>query len=242
MNLVLRPSTSLKLWQSKVGGEPYLPLEERYPRSHSGTPLTLLAQINFSEMPPLPGYPSEGILQFYIDGNDEMLGFDREHRTKQDGSRVLYFPTVHEDESKLRADTGKYQGRSDSFPLEGDSNYSIEFIPGKQYITYKDYRFYDKMPLIRDEDELIDLYINDVSRDDGHRMGGYPNFAQGDPREDSRELEEYELLFQLDSGYDDQSKGVDIMWGDAGVGGFFIRPQDLENRVFTDVMYNWDCS
>ena len=43
-----------------------------------------------------------------------------------------------------------------------------------------------------------------------------------------------ELLLQLDS--DDQ-----MMWGDVGVGGFFIAPEDLAKADFSRVMYTWDC-
>ena len=33
-------------------------------------PLRFLAQVNFSEMPPLDGFPTKGILQFYIAGEN----------------------------------------------------------------------------------------------------------------------------------------------------------------------------
>jgi len=31
------------------------------------------------------------------------------------------------------------------------------------------------------------------------------------------------------------------MWGDCGVGNFFINIEDLKNLDFSDVLYNWDC-
>jgi uncharacterized protein YwqG len=64
----------------------------------------------------------------------------------------------------------------------------------------------------------------------GHKLGGYPHFTQDDPRT-RRDLE---LLFQLDS--DDG-----VMWGDAGVGNFFIAPDDLARRDFSRVLFSWDC-
>ena len=39
----------------------------------------------------------------------------------------------------------------------------------------------------------------------------------------------------------DHSSDVDIMWGDVGVANFFIRLEDLKNRDFSNVLYNWDC-
>ncbi|WP_323176133.1 DUF1963 domain-containing protein [Pantoea ananatis] len=31
------------------------------------------------------------------------------------------------------------------------------------------------------------------------------------------------------------------MWGMSGVGNFFINKQDLINRDFSNVIFNWDC-
>ena len=63
------------------------------------------------------------------------------------------------------------------------------------------------------------------------QIGGYPFFTQYDPRqEDNNEV----LLFQLDSQ-------DHILWGDSGVGNFFISKEDLKNKDFSHVRYNWDC-
>ena len=71
----------------------------------------------------------------------------------------------------------------------------------------------------------------------GHRLGGYPFFTQTDPRQYNEKIQDYILLFQLDT--DDAEN--DIMWGDSGVGNFFIHPEDLKKRDFSKVVYNWDC-
>ena len=56
-------------YQSKIGGTPYLPKNAEYPyHAEKKHPLTLVAQINFSEVPPLPGFPERGILQVFVDG------------------------------------------------------------------------------------------------------------------------------------------------------------------------------
>ena len=244
VSLKLKPSDSLKLWQSKVGGEPYLPLGTEYPCNPNGTPLALLAQINFAEMPSMPDYPDKGILEFYIDVDEPDAGVDMEHPTEQRDFRVLYFDEAHEDESRLRRDTRKYQERPEFFPLQDDRDYSIEFTLEKKYITCSDYRF-ETMPFSDNGglvDGGLDHLFNETFSKFGHRIGGYPDFMQADPREYSEELRGYELLFQLNSewgvGPDDD---VNIMWGDAGVAGFFIRPEDLKKRVFTDIFYTWDC-
>lgn len=242
VSLKLRPATSLKIWESKVGGEPYLPLTEAYPCNSEGEKLRFLAQINFSEMPALPSYPEKGILEFYINAYDDLLGMGYEDPAEEhEGFKILYFDNVYEDESKLRKDTKMYQDQEEmdsvSFPLREDCDYSVEFYRGKQYITTTDYRF-QRMAFAKDFDLVDDIYGNVLS-EGGHRIGGYPHFTQEDPRGEHGVLRGYELLFQLDS---DQEEGVDIAWGDLGVGAFFIHPDDLRSRNFNKVLYNWDCS
>lgn len=205
-------------------------------------------------MPHLSGYPEKGILQFYIDGNDEagLMGLNLDDLITQDKFRVLYFENVEEDLSKL-----KYENIDNevvSSPLDANANYSIEFFLEKQYMTISDYRFHE-MSFSKDmtqadldseerssnEDDcsMIDAYYKKFSGE-VHRIGGYPFFTQADPRDGSKNLQEYELLLQLATDYS-EDKGVSIMWGDAGVGAFFIRPEDLKKCNFTNVLYNWDC-
>lgn len=69
----------------------------------------------------------------------------------------------------------------------------------------------------------------------GHKLLGYPAFTQTDPRYYKKEYSKYDmLLLQIDT--DD-----DIMWGDSGVANFFINKDDLNNKNFKNILYNWDC-
>src|SRR5689334_2067462 len=74
------PEAAPSLPQSKFGHYPLLPQGFDYPKDEKGNYLFLLAQLNFSEMPPLEGYPSSGYLQFYI-ANDDEYGFNSKDRT-----------------------------------------------------------------------------------------------------------------------------------------------------------------
>ena len=66
-------------------------------------------------------------------------------------------------------------------------------------------------------------------------MRGYPFFAQTDPR--NEEAAQYDtLLFQLDT---DVRKNIGVMWGNVGVGNFFINREKLKALDFSDVLYNW---
>ena len=66
-------------------------------------------------------------------------------------------------------------------------------------------------------------------------MLGYAFFTQEDPRY-QKKYENYDtLLLQIDS------ENKYIMWGDLGVANFLINKKSLEEKTFTDIMYNWDC-
>ena len=77
-------------YQSKIGGTPYLPKNAEYPyHAEKKHPLTLVAQINFAEVPPLPSFPERGILQVFVDGLDYGLGYDFEDLSEQAGWRIM---------------------------------------------------------------------------------------------------------------------------------------------------------
>ena len=71
-------------------------------------------------------------------------------------------------------------------------------------------------------------------------LGGYPVFAQYDPRYEKKYINHDILLFESDSFYDRETKR-ETMWGDSGTCTFFIKPEDLEKRDFSKVFFSWDC-
>ena len=249
VNITLQPSESLSVWQSKIGGTPYLPLDAIYPRNEAGMPLAFLAQINFAEIPPLPHFPTQGILQFYIDADDDLWGLDFDQPISQRGFRVIYFTDIITHQQQLHHDIITYT-TFDPNRLPFSGQYAMQFQSGIQYISYDDHRFaltheqtgetihlhnfWDKLKLA---DDFFEAYHTNFSAE-GHRIGGYPFFTQSDPREYSTAWADYILLLQLDS---DEAQGVDMLWGDAGVCNFFIHPHDLAKRDFSKVLYNWDC-
>lgn len=89
-------------------------------------PLRFLAQVNFSEMPPLDGFPTKGILQFYIAG-ENAHGLNFENPEEQKGFRVIYHEEVVEDEtallSVLPTEGVEYP---DGFPVDGELRLNFE--------------------------------------------------------------------------------------------------------------------
>ena len=130
-----------------------------------------------------------------------------------------------------------------SHPVNGE--YAIDWQPLTSRYLLRDNRefaryYHSEQPqwfrqngLDNCEDALDTLLGSEQTN---NTLGGDPYFTQEDPRAaDDDDV----LLFQLDSeGHGDE---VDIMWGDSGIGMFFIRPADLRARRFERAWFYWDC-
>ncbi len=255
-------SKTTTLWDSKLGGYPYLPQNFDFPKDSKGKNIVLLAQINFEEVPELEYYPKKGILQFYISGSTDFLyGANFDNPTLQKNFRVIYFAEIEKDETKLQTDFS-FLGNSDQYyeetpfefaNLKNGTALKLNFSLAQEPAEINDYRF-DKI-LGENTDfrdvlsekfgekyyDLLDTYIDSYSSA-GHKIGGYADFTQEDPRSYLKDEEnetfdkekEWLLLLQIDSD-------ENIMWGDVGICNFFIRKNDLLSLNFENVWYNWDC-
>jgi len=243
-------------WQSKFLGSPYLLKDSPYPRGADGKPLQLLAQINFEDMPPLSSYPDTGILQFYIspfDSKDHVWGaysysaepFIPEAYFRSMGDqrffRVMYHNNVIKERKKLLTKLPSF--KKGFMPIDKEA--VLKFRAKTGYVSNDDYRFvkYFGMDAITFFDQFSEN-ANDIGNQyyqftypEGQAwIGGYATFAQGDPRDIAKD-EDWVLLLEIDSTF---KNDLDILWGDAGVGTFFIRREDLEKKDFSRVIYYWD--
>ncbi|RKZ52549.1 MAG: DUF1963 domain-containing protein [Candidatus Parabeggiatoa sp. nov. 2] len=238
IEILPQQNEDLTWWQSQFGGLPYLPKGSEYPKDAQGNPLFLLAQINFEEVPCLAGFPQTGILQFYIADNG-LYGADFDNPTQQEGFRVVYFPAISQSEEDLVTDFS-FLPEPEYLPLSG-CRCSLQFEKKMAPVGLSDYQFCE---LFGEEffenfaSKKLDIFEEYVKNfpEDGHRMGGYAYFTQEDPRPQIVEGEKYILLLQIDT-----DNAVDILWGDSGVGNFFIKEADFEKLDFSGVLYNWDC-
>ena len=98
-----KAESPLLMTESKFGGLPYWTAGEEYPKDNDGNMLTLLAQINFADVPHLPDYPEKGLLQIFIIA-DLSLGRDMDDDgTTQNYWRVVWRENV-DDSLALSAD------------------------------------------------------------------------------------------------------------------------------------------
>lgn len=226
-----------KPWESKVGGQPYLPKQMAWPTDPNGRTLFFLAQINFADVPALDPFPSKGILQFFIN-DDDLYGMDFEDGENPDTFRVLFHPEITENETLLQSKLPSSDWDEALLPHHPDECYPLVFGLEEEVVPITDYQFYQYFgsEFFRQFGEKEWDVMGELEksvRAQGHKIGGYAYFTQDDPR---RLDDPMLLLLQLDS-----DERMDLMWGDMGVGHFFIREKDLRALDFSRVLYDWDC-
>ena len=248
------------IFESKIGGIGYVPHGEQIPTDSKGYQLRLLAQIDCSQIT-LEDFPHTGLLQFWV-LNDDLAGADFDNNTNQDGFRIIYHKEIDKTvtEEEINEKTGNnLPDDEDLFPVRGC--FGVELFEDIDSITEFDYRcenyiielfnkYYPEQSeeeFLKDIDALYEaLYECDdkESKDNSnspncccHKISGYPDFTQYDPRgeDDTHDI----LLFQLDGDYSDKEN--EIIWGDCGICNFFINLEKLKRCDFSDVIYNWDC-
>ncbi len=242
LKISLAKQEQIEFTQSKVGGYPYFPEILDLPLDATGNNLDFLAQINFAELPQLDGYPSTGIVQFFIARSDA-YGLDFGDRKSQKNYRVIYHENI-ENPSRTEFKELDELRQTEEYmsPLQTSAQYLMQFetqtdfIPAdsinfNHFFDNKTFNFFERFD---DKEREITQAYNKLATNTGHKIGGYPYFTQDDPRMYDKSIKSWILLFQLDS------EG-DIMWGDVGVGNFFISPEDLKKGDFSNVFYNWDC-
>lgn len=231
-------NTDTSLYDSKFGGDPYLPNTRHYPKDSSGQYMKLLAQINCRDFQ-LSLFPTEGMLQFFIPSTTEFHCYESHEEIWQQNFKVRYYEKLVPAE-QLTTDFSFINAHNPmQFPIQQELK--LHFEVEEEIVSIMDYRFYDTFdtPLSLlfngDGNNLYDIYMKHFLGQ-GHKVGGYPYFTKQDPRQRFPFLKKYDvLLLQIESNDEDG-----IMWGDCGVANFFINRDDLLRRDFSDILYHWD--
>ena len=262
----------LPLTASKFGGKPYIKDFSEYPRAEAASypngekmMLTLLAQINFSDLPKNSVFPKEGLLQFFIlnaeDTSEYRVIYHKDITAPQmrlpqyiPTSLMPYKKVVGEKEGrKITAEDVFWSGRG--FPVYGEM--ALEFSFGTDKVNITENTFEEEFRKAAEElgiwlPEEFDTSYNfssqkgnslilcDECYDGGHKLLGHPSFTQADYREEEADV----LLFQIDSAWSPSGETDNhnfIIIGDAGILRFMIPKKDLQNMDFSNVIYDWDC-
>ena len=272
--IALKPFVSaepLPQTASKFGGRPYLPAGESAPTNEKGEPLGMIAQINCADLPENDIYPATGMLQFWINPNDEecLWGYDYENPLSQKNHRVVYYETLDEPNPDVQfpvpfptIDWGDYGwplGPEGKDVSEATTEYALAFDLWDQGFLDGGFEIYDQFadtwdemypdqklpeePNARDDASYNLLEPFESEERDYSHIGGYPSFVQEDPRDEFEELRGHTVnLLTIESEWgEDAEEGVYVMWGDAGAANWLITPEALAARDFSQVVFEWAC-
>lgn len=228
------------LFCSKLGGVPYWRKDMEYPKTADGTPLVMLAQINLSELEVSDILPQSGLLQFFVDAS-----------LKKSTHRVVYHSEI-DDSITLESVF------SLGIPLNKEFTLNIERTTVS--VDASDYKLSERF---NEAAEQVGLSLPDNAPEDatlyseayrclpdtfderhelnkGSWLLGYPHFAQEDVRYYEGNERYDTLLFQLDSIRNPKTRDYDVLWGDSGVGNFFINAEDLKKHDFSNTLFSTD--
>ena len=252
--LTIQPERKPTIFDSKFGGLPYWDFQKPYPTDPEGEKMLLLAQINFDDAEVEAPLPQTGMLQFFIANND-VFGLDFDEPHQQNTFRVVYHEQI---DRSVTADAVRDLGAPESVSNEDMETpvfqeIMVEITKKTAYINPACYNFDEVVNTViqqvcgqdvADWDDFLteeeSNYLQERLTQNGHWMLGYPFFTQYDPREYEDNAKFDTLLFQMDSEMADNREDY-VLWGDCGVGNFFIAREDLEKCDFSRVLYNWDC-
>lgn len=262
MTIELEPDVTPTIFDNKLAGLGYVPHDAEIPVNTSNNrQLALLCQINCKDIT-IDDFPKEGLLQFWIDVYSDLIGANFDNSTRQEGFRIIYYPTVDTTVTaeEVQSKVITYDDEEEIFPPV-EREVAFKLIESEDMISINDYRFdrifAEKFNARFPGNDLKSLIGLDIDYDDitdaaddnhkdvvylieksgwGHKISGYPNFTQNDPRD----IDKFDtLLLQIDSDRIDDKH--EIIWGDCGIANFFINREALKNLDFSEVIYNWDC-
>lgn len=236
---------------SKFGGVYYLPEGIQIPTCPEGEPMQFLAQINFSQMPTLEGFPQSGLLQFFIDTDE---GRFEEKIDDPDLTHELcvvrYYPSPDASlQQKLPESctrTNESFGFADGPWFEGKMAFKLTTEVATMYLGMEGLVSNLGYEAICNEQitpELVKQSGYDIENSEtavdtlcwyfgnwGTKIGGHPAVHQVDPRMDVEDGETYTtLLFQYDFSTEQEMEASTFQ--------FFIRPKDLSAAKFDDILF-----
>lgn len=263
--LVIEAGRKPALTETKLGGLPYWPAGLEYPSTPKGRPLMLLAQLRLDDFGGDDRLPDHGLLQFFIDAVDDCSGMDFDDQTNQSGFRVVWHETVDESVTPEQVNALGMPTSLVGFDMEYLGNplageFALRVEPVTNWMTIADGRIDDLFvaccrELLGDdfvagrdnywdllENDDVDTLFNELKTPEpAHLVFGYPFFTQNDPRMGEL-MEQFDtLLLQIDSEGDPDTHKDRVIWGDVGIGSFFINSDDLKRGDFSRVLFNWDC-
>lgn len=218
----------LELKDSKFLGAPFFPVGNTYPTDKNGKPMVLLAQLNFEQIPNLENFPKDGILQLFLSAES---WYD-------DGYKIIYLKQEDLEKNPVTDFSFLEPEDYEDIPVHKPHKLSFEKITDKgscmdsQFdYSFDDMDYWDFAETLEEDQKAI---LNNYFDASGHKLGGYAEFTQEDPRENSPETFDDIQLLQIDTD-------KHIMFGDGGIAHIFINKENLMKKDFSKAYFYWDC-
>lgn len=243
-----KPTTCI---DSKFGGIYYLPKGSQIPTCPEGEPMQFLAQINLSQMPTLEGFPKTGLLQFFIDTDEERFEekIDDPDLTHElcvvryypfpDASLQQELPEVYTllNESFDFVDGPWLQGK---MLFHSATEVATMYLGMDGLVSNLGYETVCNEQITPDlvKQSGYDIENSETAVDElcwnfgnwGTKIGGHPAVHQVDPRMDIENGANYTtLLFQYDFSTKQEMEASTFQ--------FFIQPKDLATGKFDDILF-----
>lgn len=221
------------IFETKVGGFPYLPKEMNFPKDENGEDMRLLVQLKCDDLGYLEGFPKLGMIQIFTSKSFN-FGSNLENPFDNKNFKVIYHEQIDKsirlddlykktllnelEEYPIRCECPLYLTRTVDTISINDYNYLKEFKHMlSTYNNYKDFTLDEIKPLIGTEETKF------------NKVGGNPNFIVNDVRNSEHELDT--LLFQLENDNNIVNIGKKCLIK------FYINSNDLKELNFDKVFY-----
>lgn len=231
--------------ESKIGGNPDLPMNVEWPIHNNGKKLAFLAQLNFNEISSeLTNMPDSGILYFFYDEAQEFWG---DSKDGSDSFRSLYVKDTSNlirrsaPEGFIMLNEGSYRSCklnfTNSYSLPNwEHEYVSEQFTGRDISPYIDISSSGQMIT-----KLFGHSINvqgsmEYKCEMVDRGYSWSNTPENEKSSIQKESSRWRLLFQLDS--EDEAH---MMWGDVGRLYFWIKEEDLVSHNFDKTWMIFQC-
>lgn len=226
---------------NKLGGKPYLPIGVVYPRDSQNEPMNLLLQVNLKDIK-LKNFPDSGILEIFTNMGDEfeykVFLFKEGLPYQKKFPKIKNF--VYGEEVEYFVKKPIFITLEKTFMHMPTTNYNSYLTIKKCIEEIYNNKFKDNDELrsfVGGDDEFWEILenINNNIVNVRLSLGGYPNFAQYDPREELKRKKD-ECLFSLDPI--GKWKYIDII--DSGTIWGFVSKEKLAKTNFSDVYIGYD--